>query len=488
MSSEIETIKSSRQKIHNLYGKNLAEKAGDAFCLAYGLLPDAFAFSGFAESFSMPSQPLVQTRAAVLEFAVQEAENNNVKESKRKMCEHKDWEKVQKAINKLAKNTDLIQSSSEFLRQSQLKKRRDDFSKICGGIRNEVERGARGFQPGAEATASPVTPSAVTEMCWLNQTMRTFVAPQLLAEIAADNKIEKIDLPRRLEAEMTATMKTIAAPDYRNKFNVKGKDIIVAVIDSEVALGHPALKDRVIQKKNYSNELWGNPGAHGTAVAGIIAADSPDYVGVAPAATIYNYKVLGTFTSVNADDFGGALAIQDALEDGAHIANCSWGAGKATDGKSRFARACNTAWENGLIIVKSAGNLGDTDDTMTTPADADGVIVVGATDLEGLSVQEYSSRGMTQNGKRPHFLAPGGVAGVGLEGALVGGGFGACGWGTSFAAPHVAGMLALLLEKDLDAAPDELRATLESCCAAFNPSDEKAHGKGLVSLASLLNQ
>ena len=241
------------------------------------------------------------------------------------------------------------------------------------------------------------------------------------------------------------------------------------------------------RKQNYSRELWGNPGSHGTAVAGIAAANGNDLTGMAPDATIYNYKVLATNRFLNSDDFDGALAIQQALEDGAHIANCSWGAGPAGDGTSREARACNAAWALGLTIVKSAGNQGPGASTLTTPADADGVIVVGATDREGGAVQDYSSRGPTSSGQsRPHLVAPGGAPERGIDSCLPQGGFGDCGHGTSFAAPHVSGMLALILEREPELTPEELRAKLLSICAAFDANDTNTHGAGLVSLARLL--
>src|SRR5205085_11237236 len=110
----------------------------------------------------------------------------------------------------------------------------------------------------------------------------------------------------------------------------------------------------VVHKQNYTRELWGNPGPHATAVAGIIASNDKKFTGMAPEATIYNYKILDATGRVNGDDFDAALAIQQALEDGAHIANCSWGAGPAGDGTSREAKACNEAWAAGLGIVKSA--------------------------------------------------------------------------------------------------------------------------------------
>jgi serine protease AprX len=140
-------------------------------------------------------------------------------------------------------------------------------------------------------------------------------------------------------------------------------------------------------------------------MAAIIAARSDAFSGMAPDAEIYNYKVLATHAALHAEDFEGALAIQHALEDGVRVVNCSWGAGPATDGMSREARACDTAWRLGLTVVKSAGNRGPGTSTLTTPADAEGVITVGATDSRGGSIPDYSSRGPTADGQPP--AAPG---------------------------------------------------------------------------------
>ena len=402
MSFSKSEIKDARKKVENIYGSNLESKASDEFCVAFGLIPNSLAMSDFAESL-----PTVQTRAAVLEFSPEIDKLSEIQKNTKKLRKNKDWSKLQKIVREFPLTEEVLFNSSQMLRQSNLKGVREDFYKKSGAIYNEIERSARGFQPGLEATALPTVPSSVTEICWLNKTMRTWVNPHLLAEVVADKNIERVDLPRRLEAEIQVTMQTINVPQYRQKFNHTGKGIIVAVIDSEVALQHPALKDRVIHKHNYSKELWGNPGFHGTAVAGIIASNDAagTFVGVAPEATIYNYKVLATNKILNSDDFSGALAIQQALEDGAHVANCSWGAGVVSDGVSREARACDTAWALGMIIVKSAGNRGFEDGMLTTPADADGIIVVGATDQAGTNWQGYSSSGPARPAKNVRILS-----------------------------------------------------------------------------------
>jgi serine protease AprX len=279
----------------------------------------------------------------------------------------------------------------------------------------------------------------------------------------------------------------IAAAEARAAHGLSGKGVTVAVIDSESALGHPALSDRVIHRRNYTQEPWGTPAAHGTAVAGIVGAAGAEYTGMAPEATIYNYKILATHPVFNATDFEGALAIQQALEDGVRVANCSWGAGPAGDGTSREARACDRAWRFGLTIVKSAGNLGPGQRTLTTPADAEGVIVVGATDDDGRAIESYSSRGPTPDGRaRPHLVAPGGHSGVGLKGLLATGGLGDIGWGTSYAAPHVTGLLALLLERDPELSPDAQRERLLKACRKLSSVPKNQQGAGLVSPEKLL--
>ncbi len=472
-----------RTVIRDRYGEALASKASDEFCLVFGResqQPFA-AFEGPAE--------YPHAAAIVVEFTPPPELVSGIQAVTERLRQRKAWTGLKKAIDKVqVGELDITLHAAQLLRQSRVMSARYDFYKTAGAICDEIERSARGFfRPGPEATASPQTPSAVTEVCWLNRSIRTWVDPRLLAEVAADSKVSRIDLPHRLEPEVQQSSDTVGAVEYRERSSHTGKGVIIAVIDSEVALRHPAFQDRIIHKQNYSLELWGNPGAHGTAVAGVAAANGDGLIGMAPDATIYNYKVLATNRFLNADDFSGALAIERALEDGAHIANCSWGAGPAGDGTSREARACDFAWALGLTIVKSAGNRGPGTVTLTTPADADGVIVVGATDQLGMEVQDYSSRGPTLGGKlRPHLVAPGGLDKIkGINSCLVEGGFGDCGHGTSYAAAHVTGLIALILEGQPDLTPDEQRDLLLDCCTPFDINDENTHGRGLLSLAKL---
>ncbi len=278
----------------------------------------------------------------------------------------------------------------------------------------------------------------------------------------------------------------VGATKYRKDTGFSGKGVVVAVIDTEVDRCHPAFENRVLNKRNFSGEDWGNPQPHGTNVAGIIAARDARYSGMAPETTIYSYKLFPVHSS-KPEDFHGACAIQQALEDGARIANCSWGSTAKTDGTSREVRACNRAWACGMTIVKSVGNVSPASPLVTCPADARGVIVVGATDRRGTVVLPDSCRGPTLNGKIcPDLVAPGGDTSDDITTCVPGGGFDTTKRGlTSLAAAHVSGVLALLLEAEPDLTPDEQREQLLCLCEELPKGDENVQGKGLVSLANL---
>ncbi|HYL04689.1 MAG TPA: S8 family serine peptidase [Thermoanaerobaculia bacterium] len=360
------------------------------------------------------------------------------------------------------------------LRAAQL---RESFYEAAAPLRERMGQAA-----GLRQDAAPGTPGSITQVCWLNSTLRTVANLPALADVAHDSKVERIGLPRLLRPEAAATLTEdlLDGARYRARKHVTGEGVVVAVLDAEIAYKHRAFGGRVKLKENYTREGWGHPSPHGTAVAGLIAADAPSFAGVAPRATIYHYKVLATAGPNHADDFGGIQALQQALEDGAHIANCSWGIGSAGNGTSREARGFDEAWNLGLAIVKSAGNDGGRG--LSSPADAAGAIVVGATGKSGKKMIPESSRGPAPNGRNPDCVAPGGSSDDLVVSPTIGGKIGPVEFGTSFAAALVSGVLALLLEKNHDQEPDDLRVALTKLCRKLRGVSANAQGKGLVTL------
>jgi serine protease AprX len=463
-----------RERLHAALGSDAAEKATDAFCVAFGagesppevmeaiveLVPEPWPLPPFDASVErMRALTSVQQAREFTRAAFGSAGNE-----------------------RLFRHADALLNPVDLLRGLYVRELRERFHARAAPIRTALERRV--------PRARFIHPDGPTRICWLNQTLCTWTDFRTLAAVAADPKVMHIDVPRALRPEIGRTGVVVGAVPYRAAHHHTGKDVIVAVIDYEVDQHHPAFQNRVERTENFTREDWNNPAPHGTAVAGIIAANGT-LLGMAPDARIQNYKVFMTKRATGPKDFDGAVALEHALHNGAKIANCSWGTEAVTNGQSREARACDTAWKCGMTVVKSAGNDGPGKGgkgTMTCPADADGVIVVGATDREGTGVQPYSSRGPTQNGKTPHLVAPGGTDGSGGRGidSCLASAFGDCGWGTSLAAPHVSGLLAVLLEMHPGLTPNEQRLRLLSLCTPFTGVSVNAQGSGLISIENLV--
>ena len=468
-------MSAARADVRQVLGRRVEEKASDRYCLA---------FARRNRAVGSETLGVVQAAAPVVATVV-EFTGPPPTPTLPRLTERTDWPQVRAAVETLTP-PDPAGSPLRLrtvVRQKYVEDTRSAAYQVMGQVYQEVERLSGGLmKPAAEVIGDPEIPTSVTQLCWLNQTMRTFAPPEALSEVAASDTVAAFDLPRRLYADADVpNHRCIGLPAFQQQHaQLTGQGVTIAVIDGEVALSHPALAGRVVQRRNYTPEPWGNPSPHGTAVGGIIAAADPLFAGIAPGAMIYSYKVLATTPLGNGDDFSGARAIQDAVEDGADIANCSWGAGPAGNGTSREARAAATAWSLGLAVVKSAGNQGPDPRTMTSPADAAGIVVVGATDVDGLQVQDYSSRGSADGKPGPDVVAPGGNAAASISCCLVGGGFGNAGYGTSYAAPHVSGLLTLFLHEDPELVPDQLKERLLATPHLLANAGPDAQGAGLV--------
>jgi subtilisin family serine protease len=355
---------------------------------------------------------------------------------------------------------------------------------VRGALDRAAERSIRSHP--ADTARFPEPP---VQYCWINQTFPVWVDPRELAAVAEHPRVVLIDVPRVLEPQIVKTTSVLGIPTYRQKTRRTGKGVKVAVIDSEVAQLASVFQSRVSRRVDYTGEGWNRPGGHGTAVAGIIAANSGLAQGMAPDALIYNYKVVATGGGSGSLDTLATTALAQALEDGVRIANCSWKTGAVPNGLSREARACNTAWEHGMTVVAAMGNNGRSTPTqsLTCPADAIGVIAVGATTRGGKEVPSYSGRGPSRGSQKqcPDLVAPGGNDRVGIHSFRVDGTFGENGWGTSLAVAHVSGILALLLEENPDLLPEGLRALLKSRCRKLSFVASNAQGSGIPDLAGL---
>jgi serine protease AprX len=325
------------------------------------------------------------------------------------------------------------------------------------------------------------------------------LTPAEIKQIASRSDVEQIEFDKPLKLELDQSAVAVGVVEARTEGLVgTGKGMIVAVLDSEVDINHPDLKGRVVHKRNYTNEEWGNPDKHGTHVAGIIAGNGSKYKGMAPEAIIWNYKIFPTQSkesteSTESSGSKGADAIEDVVKDmqqekRLRIANCSWGVLNSTlDGNSVVSQIAERAARLGLVLVKSAGNenIKKPVPNITSPADARGdVIVVGASSRDSTKVMPFSSRGPTSDGRpKPDILAPGDD----IWSAKPGGGYRRMP-GTSMAAPHIAGIAALILERYPKLQPMQVKRILMQSAKKLDSSefDENAQGMGLVDVVKAL--
>ena len=484
----VSPLSEARKQVRNRYGKDFESKASDALVLS---IAQPLAFAATSSAFSLGVRAATEAFGAASagpSFVIVEIDRPKPSKAAATEAAQPAWKELAASLEKLGPAS--TANAVSVVRQMRAAQTRDAFYQSVGNLREQIGRtvGVR--------TETASGPQPLTQVCWLNSSMKTVAHFDALAEIAQDSKVERIGVPRLLQAEAQAAKKKAAAAKkkpakpaavtvadvlgslaFQTRTSLNGKDVVVAILDTEIFSAHTAFQGRVILKENYTKEPWGHPALHGTAVAGLLAASAQAFGGIAPGVTVFHYKVIATNPANNADDFGGALAIQQALEDGAHIANCSWGIGSAGDGTSREALAFDTAWDLGLVIVKSAGNQGASG--LTSPADARGVIVVGATDRSGKNIIPESSRGKTSKGRILDFVAPGGSSSDSLTSSTVDGQFGSVGFGTSYAAPQVAGLLALLLAQDRNQEPEALRTALGGFCHKLPGVPADTQGQGL---------
>ena len=245
-------------------------------------------------------------------------------------------------------------------------------------------------------------------------------------------------------------------------------EIRIAVIDGPVDLNHAALR----QSRVTAGEQFVAPSSvimseHGTHITSVIAgAPASGICGIAP-------NCATTVFSIYRENAGGelepssqatlAMAINQALAEGADVINISSGQQTPTGQADRIlgdaVRACSSA---GKLIVAAAGNDGCR--CVQVPGSLASVLAVGACDLAGNPLP-FSNFGdpYLDNG----ILAPGeNVLGASPIRQF------AERSGTSFAAPIVTGIVALLLsclrKAGRDASPQAVRAALLASAAPCN--------------------
>ena len=271
------------------------------------------------------------------------------------------------------------------------------------------------------------------------------IPPQAVTALRANPRVSAVEADVRVSAvdveldESWGVKRVGAGPVHRA--GIWGVGVKVAIIDTGIDYTHPDLALNYAGGYDFVNGDADpiDDHAHGTHVAGIVAArdDDAGVVGVAPHATLYALKVLdasgnGSFSSVLA-------AVQWAVDNGIQVTNNSYGTSEDPGVTARQAFA--NAEAAGILHVAASGNSGTcqgTGDTVLFPARYASVIAVAATDSLDRSPC-FSSTGPAVELSAP---------GVAVNSTIPGGGHQQFS-GTSMASPHVAGTAALVWSQGL---------------------------------------
>ncbi len=328
-------------------------------------------------------------------------------------------------------------------------------------------------------------------------------------------------------------------PGYRqwlNDLGLDGSGVKWAVVDSGVDPLHPDLVGlEGISYPGCETELPGDdPGfaGHGTPVASIVLGTAaggftdPDGflwgLGVAPGARLLSQNAICDVDVSWPPAGGWQILSRDGILAGAVGSNNSWNSQEGiAHGYQISERVHDLMVRDGnfdtpdvsepYILVFNAGNQGPDPSTIPAPKEAKNLITVGAIDNWRVSgnlhtVVEYSSRGPTSDGRMyPTVVAPG--RGVGAAEHRLGGFYGPIYEvpdtdglymsfeGTSAAAPHVSGMLAVVTQwwrltgRVRDPSPAMARAMLVNGASALeegSPPPNFDTGWGRADLGAIL--
>jgi serine protease AprX len=296
-----------------------------------------------------------------------------------------------------------------------------------------------------------------------------------------------------------------------------GKGVDVALIDTGVSRVDGLDGDnKVIYGPDLSLESQApdlrdlDTNGHGTFMAGLIAAKSTAYKGMAPDARIVSVKVGVADGGTDVSQVIAAIDwVVEHRRDGdlnIRVINLSYGTNSAQDYRvDPLAFAAERAWKVGIVVVAAGGNYGfqshmNNAPALASPATDRYVIAVGASDSNGTLIQAddkvpafspWPKRGATRS---VDLIAPGShIQGLRVvesyldqnhpEGQLGSRYF--RGSGTSQSAAMVSGAAALILDKHPDATPDEVKKLLTSKAADIN-AKAQAIGGGELQLATML--
>ncbi len=273
----------------------------------------------------------------------------------------------------------------------------------------------------------------------------------MLDDLVADSRVESAQALNAFRAlistyddpywQLQQDVQDLGIPDVHGFSS--GRNVRVAIIDTGVDFDHPELRDRVFSWRSFVGDdpAEFRSDRHGTAVAGVIASNANNgegIVGVAPGAKLQVLKACWHRDDSDAavcNSFTLAQAIAHALDSGVQVINMSL----TGPHDPLLGRLLEKAFRAGITIVAAA----DDGEDPGFPASLDTVI--------GVSTPARVPVAQLFNTRRAPVLAPGDD----IITPVPDGGYDFLS-GSSLAAAHVSGVIALLLERAPDLRPGDV--------------------------------
>lgn len=332
-----------------------------------------------------------------------------------------------------------------------------------------------------------------------------------LEDTARSDIVEYISDDVKMTSLLNVAAQEVGA-SIANDTGYLGRGIGIAILDTGI-FPHQDFtrpRNRIIAFRDFVNNKQSpyDDNGHGTFVAGVAAGNgylsNGKYKGVAPEAYLIGVKVMDKDGSGNSSDIiaGMQWVVDNQKEYNVRIMSLSLGAKPSNSRFDPLAAAVEAVWKKGIVVIAAAGNSGPKQNTIATPGISPMILTVGAVDdmrtpkYEDDVVANFSSRGPA-NGKqvKPDLVAPGvNITATKTDKNYTGGLRSQTMEepytqmsGTSVATPVVSGAAALLLSKNPNMTPSELKESLMKNTFNMSGVNKYAQGSGILDIRKCLN-
>jgi serine protease AprX len=374
--------------------------------------------------------------------------------------------------------------------------------------RSERIRSAGIIRERGERLVAPVVESirnlggTVTATVWLTHSAVARMGSYALGEVAARNDVTSICHDKfEIISSLDKSRPLIRADLVENNLGITGKGVDVAIMDTGVDGSHAELT--LVTQKDFTGEGTGDGFGHGTHCAGVATGHGTQFRGIAPGANLHDYKIMNSA--------GGSTpsicisGIQQAVTDGMDVLSNSWGFthlnGAWTDGNGTcvLCVAADAATATSVFAVAGgnddSASCGTYDTWLGCPAIARNPITIGASD-DNDKLADFSSRGPTPDKRaKPDVLAPGvDIVSARASTATDMGGSATVidpthvqASGTSMATPHVAGVAALMLQKNRELSNQAVKDILMATAKDLGLDHTTEQGAGRIDALDAVN-